>query len=49
MGGDWRIITNFRHVKGSKEYYRISMRHDRSEVYEEERHTLRIIFHDALG
>ena len=43
------LITNFRPVKGSKEYYRVSMRHGISEVYEGERHTLRIIFHDAVG
>jgi uncharacterized protein len=49
MGGMEMIITNFRPIKGSKEYYRVSMRHGISEVYERERHTLRIIFHNAVG
>jgi len=40
------IITNFLPVKGKKEVYCVSMRHGISEVYEGDRHILRIIFHD---
>jgi uncharacterized protein len=48
--GDMLIITtNFRPVKGSKGYYRAQMRHGVSEVLDGERHTLGIIFHDALS
>ncbi|WP_211217498.1 2OG-Fe(II) oxygenase [Segetibacter koreensis] len=47
--GDMLIFTtNFRPVKGSKGYYRANMKHGVSEVHEGERHTLGIIFHDAL-
>lgn len=47
--GDMLIFTtNFRPVKGSKGYYQVKMKHGVSEVTEGERHTLGIIFHDAL-
>lgn len=47
--GDMVIFTtNFRPVKGSKGYYRVNMKHGVSEVHTGERHTLGIIFHDAL-
>lgn len=47
--GDMLIFTtNFRPIKGSRGYYRANMRHGVSEVSKGERHTLGIIFHDAL-
>lgn len=47
--GDMLIFTtNFRPVKGSKGYYRVNMKHGVSEIHSGERHTLGIIFHDAL-
>lgn len=42
------FTTNFKPVKGSKGYYRANMKHGVSEIHEDERHTLGIIFHDAL-
>jgi len=48
--GDLLILTtNFRPVKGSKGYYRVQMKHGISEVRDGDRHTLGIIFHDALS
>lgn len=48
--GDMLIFTtNFRPVKGSKGYYRVNMKHGVSEIHSGERHTLGIIFHDALN
>ena len=48
--GDMLIFTtNFRPVKGTKGYYRVYMKHGVSEIYYGERHTLGIIFHDALS
>ncbi|WP_316820261.1 2OG-Fe(II) oxygenase [Pedobacter gandavensis] len=47
--GDMLIFTtNFRPVKGLKGYYRVNMKHGVAEVQDGERHTLGIIFHDAL-
>lgn len=48
--GDMLIFTtNFRPVKGTKGYYRVNMKHGVSEIHNGERHTLGIIFHDALS
>jgi hypothetical protein len=48
--GDALIFTtNFKPVKGTKGYYRVIMKHGVSEVHSGERHTLGIIFHDALS
>lgn len=47
--GDMIVFTtNFRPVKGSRGYYRANMRHGVSEIGSGQRHTLGIIFHDAL-
>jgi hypothetical protein len=47
--GDMLIFTtNFRPVKGSKGYFRVNMKHGVSEVTSGRRHTLGIIFHDAV-
>ncbi|MBS1490079.1 MAG: 2OG-Fe(II) oxygenase [Bacteroidetes bacterium] len=48
--GDALIFTtNFKPENGSKGYYRVNMKHGVSEVTQGERHTLGIIFHDALS
>jgi hypothetical protein len=48
--GDLLIFTtNFRPVKGTKGYYRVNMKHGVSEIHSGERHTVGIIFHDALS
>lgn len=48
--GDMLLFTtNFRPVKGSKGYYRATMKHGVSPVHSGERQTLGIIFHDALS
>ena len=47
--GDMLIFTtNFRPAQGSKGYYRVNMKHGVSAVHNGSRHTLGIIFHDAL-
>lgn len=43
------FATQFRPVKGNKGYYRVQMKHGVSEVHTGERHTLGIIFHDAVS
>ena len=48
--GDMLLFTtNFRPAKGSKGYYRVNMKHGVSPVHHGHRHTLGIIFHDALS
>lgn len=47
--GDMVIFTtNFRPVKGSRGYYRVNMKHGVSPLHSGQRHSLGIIFHDAL-
>ncbi len=47
--GDAAIFAvNIRPQAGTRGYYRVNMRHGVSEVRKGERHTLGIIFHDAL-
>jgi hypothetical protein len=47
--GDMLLFTtNFRPVKSTRGFYRAPMRHGVSEVHAGQRHTLGIIFHDAL-
>lgn len=48
MGDMLIFTTNFRPEKGSRGYYRVHMKHGVSEVTRGERHTLGIIFHDAV-
>lgn len=48
LGDMLLFTTNFRPVKGARGYYRAGMRHGVSEVHTGQRHTLGIIFHDAL-
>jgi len=48
--GDMLLFTtNFRPVKGSRGYYRVNMKHGVSPLHSGNRHTLGIIFHDALS
>lgn len=48
--GDTLIFTtSFKPEKGTKGYYRVNMKHGVSEVKSGIRHTLGIIFHDALS
>ncbi len=48
--GDMLLFTtNFRPVKGIKGYYRVNMKHGVSPLHSGNRHTLGIIFHDALS
>jgi hypothetical protein len=48
--GDMLLFTtNFRPVKGSNGYYRVNMKHGVSPLQSGNRHTLGIIFHDALS
>jgi hypothetical protein len=48
--GDVLIFTtNFRPVRGTKGYYRVSMKHGVSELRSGARYTLGVIFHDALS
>lgn len=48
--GDMIVFTtNFRPVSGARGFYRVNVRHGVSEVLDGSRHTLGIIFHDALS
>ena len=48
--GDALIFaSNFKPELGTKGYYRVNMKHGVSEIKDGERHTLGIIFHDALN
>ena len=48
--GDILIFTtNFKPEKGSKGYYRVTMKHGVSEVKSGNRHSLGMIFHDAVS
>ncbi|WPV02112.1 2OG-Fe(II) oxygenase [Mucilaginibacter sp. cycad4] len=48
--GDMLLFTTkFRPIKGKKGYYRVSMKHGVSPLHSGNRHTLGIIFHDALN
>ena len=48
MGDMIIFTTNFRPVKGSRGYYRVTMKHGVSEVRSGERYAMGIIFHDAV-
>ncbi|MFK7813714.1 MAG: 2OG-Fe(II) oxygenase, partial [Maribacter sp.] len=48
--GDMLIFTtNFRPVKGKRGYYKVNMKHGVSELHSGERHTMGVIFHDAVS
>lgn len=48
--GDMIILTtHFRPEKGSKGFYRVNMKHGVSPLHRGKRHSLGIIFHDALS
>ncbi len=48
--GDMVVFTtNFRPMKGTRGYYRATMKHGVSELHSGHRHTLGIIFHDATS
>lgn len=48
--GDMLLFTNnFRPVPGKRGYYKATIKHGVSEVLEGRRHTLGIIFHDAIS
>lgn len=48
--GDMLLFTtNFRPVKGTRGFHRVNLRHGVSEIHTGQRHTLGIIFHDALS
>lgn len=48
--GDMLIFTtSFRPAKGSRGYYRVNMKHGVSPLHNGERHSMGIIFHDALS
>lgn len=48
--GDMIIFTtNFRSAKGTKGYHRVNMKHGVSPLHSGNRHSLGIIFHDALS
>jgi hypothetical protein len=48
--GDMVIFTtNFRSAKGTRGYYRVNMKHGVSPLHSGNRHSLGIIFHDALS
>ncbi|MTI32092.1 2OG-Fe(II) oxygenase [Xanthovirga aplysinae] len=48
-GDMFLFTTNFRPVKGEKGYYRVMMKHGVSQVHQGVRHTLGVIFHDAIS
>ncbi|MFC6102879.1 2OG-Fe(II) oxygenase [Olivibacter domesticus] len=48
--GDLLIFTtNFRPVQGTKGYYRVNMKHGVSSLHSGNRHSLGVIFHDAVS